>query len=313
MIGDASHQPWRGAASRSLNVGSFQSSSSSVTVEIAAASVCGELRSHNTDHYLAIRLGRMQETLLTSLMAADLPPRFEEFGYAMLVADGLGEQAAGTMASRVALSALAHLAIRYGRWIVRVGPDTFADINEQGQFYYRQANDAVFQASRASSQLADMATSLTALYVAQDNLIFAHIGHSRAYLFREGMLTQLTTDHTSEQQRRATGEPIPLERARRDMGHLVTRTLGGWPTGGDKQMQMEHLKLASGDRLLLCTNGLTDVVSGGQLADQFALQRGPSEDCQRFIELVRAGGTPDDATVMVADYRIRQDRADRTT
>ncbi len=91
----------------------------------------------NTDHYLAIRLGRMQETLLSSLPPADLPPRFEEYGYALVVADGLGDRGSGARASRVALSALAQLAIRYGRWNVRVDADSIADITEQGEFLYQ--------------------------------------------------------------------------------------------------------------------------------------------------------------------------------
>ena len=84
---------------------------------------CGKVAAHNTDHYLALRLGRLQETLASSLSAGDLPARFEEYAYAMVVADGLGEEGAGARASRVALSTLAHLAVRYGRWNVRIERD----------------------------------------------------------------------------------------------------------------------------------------------------------------------------------------------
>ena len=162
MINESSKTHWRSVVSQPVEMADFHPLSSALAVEVAAASVCGRLRPHNTDHYLAIRFGRLQETLVTSLAAADLPPRFEEYAYAMLVADGLDESGAGARASRIALSTLAKLAIRYGRWNVRADPETLADIVEQGEFFYRRANDEVLRASRADLVLTDMATSLTA-------------------------------------------------------------------------------------------------------------------------------------------------------
>src|SRR5688500_11500427 len=86
-------------------------SSSSVRVTIGARTHLGAVRQINEDHYLVVRLGRAQETLATSLPASDVPPTFAESGYAMLVADGLGQDGAGSVASRVALSTIAHLAL----------------------------------------------------------------------------------------------------------------------------------------------------------------------------------------------------------
>jgi serine/threonine protein phosphatase PrpC len=297
-----SSERWRGIVARPVEIDQFQPISAAHDVEVAARSACGSARTHNTDHYLAVRFSRSQETIATSLTAADLPPRFEEHAYAMVVADGLGEPGAGTRASRVALSALAHLAVRYGRWNVRIHPDTPADIAEQGDFLYREVNDAVIRASRADPQFANMATSLTAVYLAEDYLFFAHIGHSKAFLFRDGVLTQLTTDHTLQQQRRESLRPLAVDHIRQDQGHSVTEVIGGRTAGDD--VEIEHVRLLSADRLLLCTNGLTDVVREDQIADTLALQRRPHEDCERLIELTRAAGIPDDVTVVVADYRI---------
>jgi protein phosphatase len=91
----------------------------------------------------------------------------------------------------------------------------------------------------------------------------------------------------------------------------VTRSVGGDPSGPD--VEIEHVKLTVGDRLLLCTNGLTDVVSCDPIADTLALSRPPSDDCQHLIELARAAGSPDDVTVMVVDYRLRKDTAAYST
>lgn len=294
---------WREVVSRPLNIDPFQPLSTDVRVEVAGRSACGNVQPQNTDHYLAIRLGRLQETLITSLSDADLPPRFEEYGYAMLVADGIGSGGAGARASRVALSALAHLAIRYGRWNVRVAPDKAIDIVEQGDFFYRRVNDAVTEAGRADSRLADMATSLTAVYIAGDDLFYAHVGHSRAFLFRGGVLTQLTVDDTLEKLRLKTPGPTLLEQSKRDVTHVVTQTIGG--RLDEPNTTIEHFQLFSGDRVLLCTNGLTDAVNDDEIADVLSLQRRPDDDCRRLIDLALAKGGPDNVTVMVADYRLR--------
>src|SRR6185503_15464842 len=87
----------------------------------------------------------------------------------------------------------------YGKWNVRVGADSASDIIEQGEFFYGQVSDAMAQAARADFRLADMATSLTAVYIAGADLFFAHLGHSRAFLYRNGVLIQLTMEHTLEQ------------------------------------------------------------------------------------------------------------------
>jgi PPM family protein phosphatase len=299
MNGDDPNLQWRSLISRPVDIEPFKPLSSTVSLQVAASSATGTLRTHNTDHYLAIRLGRTQETLLSSLTPADLPPPFQESGYALLVADGLGDGGSGARASRIALSALAHLAIRYGRWNIRVDADTIAEITEQGAFLYRRVHDAVLEASRADARLADMATSLAAMYVAGADLFFANVGHSKGFLFRDGGLFQLTTDHTSAQERlEAVGRP-PGD-ARKDFAHIVTKFVGG---AADLDVAIEHVDLLTGDRLVLCTNGLTDAVSLNEIAATLALQRRPEDDCQRLIELATASRAADDVTVVVADYQ----------
>jgi PPM family protein phosphatase len=309
---DSSRAEWRAAVSRPLDAPAFQPVSSSIGLEVAGLSVCGKTQLHNTDHFVAIRLGRMQETLTTSLAEADLPPRFEEYAYAMLVADGLDADDTGARASRFALSTLAHLAIRYGKWNVRIGPDTAADVIAQGEFLYRQLTDAVIHASRADASLAGMATSLTALYVAGSDLFFAHVGHSRAYLFRNGVLIQLTMDHTLERLISASAalRRVRLE-ARRppgaepasDVSRAVPDALGSRANG--TEIAIEHVQLWPADRLLLCTNGLTDYMREDQIADVLSGQRRPADDARRLVDAALANGATDCVTVLLGDYWTR--------
>jgi PPM family protein phosphatase len=304
-INDQTHRDdeWRVIVSRPLDIPAFEPLSSAVGIEAAAASSCGKARSQNTDHYLVVRFGRLQETMLTSLISADLPPPFEEYAYAMLVADGLDEEGGGARASRLALSTVAHLAIRYGKWNVRIGPDNIAEVVEQSELLYREVNNAMRDASRAEIRLADMAASLTAVYIAGADLFYMHVGHSRAYLFRNGVLIPLTTDHTLEQLRQ-THKPTLLEQAKRDQAHVLIETIGGSPSGPD--VTIEHVQLLTGDRVILCTNGLTDVVSEDTIADVLASQRRPAEECQRLVDLALAAGGLDNVTALVADYWIDQ-------
>jgi PPM family protein phosphatase len=295
---------WRANVSKPLTIDRYQPLTANIEVEIAAASDCGRIRTHNTDHYLAVRLGRLQETIVTSLAAGDLPLRFEEYGYSMLIADGLGDDEVGTRASRMALSALAYLAIRYGKWNVRISPETASEVKDQGAFLYREANAVLVQASQADLRLATMAASLTAVYIAGTDLFFAHAGHSRAFLFRNGALIQLTTDHRVRETETSESRVVkPQERPRIDQRHVVTESLGG--RAGGPNVEIEHVQLWSDDRVLLCTNGLTDVVSEERIADVLAPRRGPKDDCKRLVDLALTAGGPDNVTVLVADYTIR--------
>lgn len=290
-----------------LDPATFHPLASPAAIEVAGFSKCGLLQRDNTDHFLAIRLGRLQETLTTSLAAGDLPPRFEEYAYAMVVADGLGAQGTGARASRLALSTLAHLAVRYGKWNVRVDGDAAADIIEQGEFFYRQVGDAMAQAARADVRLSDMATSLTAVYIAGADLFFAHLGHSRAFLFRNGVLIQLTMEHTLE---RLISASVALRRARLEARRpraAEQRTADVATDAGPRQdapeVTIEHVQLWSGDRVVMCTDGLSNAVPEDRMAAVLAGHRSADEDCRRLVDLALANGATDSATVVIADYR----------
>jgi serine/threonine protein phosphatase PrpC len=307
VTADSARARWRATVSRPLDVPAFQPLSGSIGLEVAGVSVCGKTHAQNTDHFVAIRLGRMQETLTSSLGAADLPPRFEEYAYSMVVADGLDGDGTGARASRFALSTLSHLAIRYGKWNVRIGADTASDIVEQGEFLYRQVSDAIVQASRADSTLAGMATSLTAVYIAGADLFFAHAGHSRAFLFRNGVLIQLTMEHTLE---RLISASAALRRVRLEAGRPDgARPDGTTPRGNGTEIAIEHVQLWPADRVLLCTNGLTDVVREEEIADALASQRRPADDARRLVDLALEKGATDSVTVLLGDYRMRPSQA----
>jgi protein phosphatase len=231
-----------------------------------------------------------------------LPARFEEYAFAMLVADGLGEPGAGSVASRTALSTIAHLALHSGQWHMRIDPRAAAEMIDRAEWLYARADAAVAARKAAGPRVVDTATALTVAYSAGDDLIIAHVGHSRAYVFRDGALIQLTRDQTVAQQRPAADRPPTIEGRAQDLSHILTDAIGG--TGSAPTVEVEQFRLLDQDVLLLCTNGLTDVIDNDRIADVLALRRQPEELCALLTEMARQEGGEDNVTVILAQYSV---------
>ena len=285
-----------------LNAETFQTLSSVVRVELGATSLRGKLRPHNDDHFLAIQLARSQSVMRTSLAASDLPGHFEEQAYAFMVADGLGDGGKGSMASRIALSTFAHLALHYGQWNVRIDGYTATQVMERAQRFYERINEAVLKHGHSHAELRNIATTLTAAYSAGDDLFIAHVGHSRAYCYRDGDLMRLTADHTLEEKQAAGPQLQSVPRSSQDLQHILTDALGG--KRGLPEVLIEHFRIRDGDRLVLCTNGLTDVLDHEQIADVLSAHRAPQEDAEALAGLAIERGGEDDVTVLLVDYRV---------
>ena len=270
----------RRALSHMLDAGAFEPLSDVVTPEFGACSRPGPHRPANEDHYLILRLARSLEVIESSLQAADLPKPFDEFGYAMAVADGAGSFGGGALASRVTLSTLAHLAIRFGKWNVRIDQETAASVVRQAGFYQQRAAQAVEQFRMAAPFLKNMRSTLTATFSAGDTLFFTHLGDSRAYLLRNGSLTRLTRDHT--ELKHADGVPV---------------------------VDVERFPLDDNDLILLCTNGVTRALDDDTMADLLSHPRGLQDQCRQLVDLAASNGAEDDLTVVAARYHIPEPAA----
>jgi PPM family protein phosphatase len=279
-----------------------------VRAEFGARSQRGRLQPGNDDHYLVLRLAQRLDSMVTSLSSVDLPGPFEEYAYGAVVADGIGRNGTGSVAARLAIGTLATLALRFGHWNMRIDPRTAADVIEQSEWLYRRTSDAIFQRSHAEPGLAGMAAALTGIYSVGTDLFVAHSGHSRCYVFRDGKLVQLTRDHTLRERRAISPHPIPIGQAIEDASHILTHAIGA--DASDPGVVVEHFRLIDDDSVLLCTNGLTDVVSEGAMADVLAARRSQTEQCDLLIEMVAANGANDNATVVIANYHVPSHQAD---
>jgi protein phosphatase len=273
--------------------------------EVAGVSHPGKVRSNNEDHYYIARFGRFLETLRTNLPSEIIPQRSEETGYAMLVADGVGGGAAGEIASREAIRLLLDLVQYAPAWILRPADEAATnDILERAATRVAQINQALGQLARADSGLQGFGTTFTAVWNLGAHLFVAHVGDSRAYLFREQSLEQLTHDHTFAQDLADRGVIGSEEISKHRMRHVLTRALGD--TGADSAPELRELELEDGDTLLLCTDGLTDMVPDQQIAAILASAETCELACQRLVERALEAGGKDNVTVAVARYRVQQ-------
>jgi protein phosphatase len=284
---------------------SFPPPSATLETVFGAQSRRGKSREINEDHYMVLRLGRHQEVLLTSVGDESIAARFDESGYAMVVADGMGCRGGGEAASRVAVTTLVYLIRYFGKWNLRVDETTARDIMARVERFYRHVDGAVAEQRRSTGEPVEQ-TTLTATFGAGRDLFFAHVGHSRAYLMRQGQLMRLTRDHTLGQRRQGKLAAAPLmdiNLTARDLRHILTDAIGmSGPAG--PQIDLERIRLNDGDRVLVCTNGLTDSVDEETIGKALGTDQSPDAQCQTLVSLAQAGGGEDDATALIAHFRM---------
>jgi protein phosphatase len=283
----------------------FPPPSATVQVAFGASSRPGTGRAVNTDHFVVLRLGRNQETLLTSLPDEVITSRFEEYGYAMIVADGVGATSAGERASHLAIATLVYLIRHFAKWNLRVDDAIAAQIMARAERFYRHVDSTIaYEQQRGAAATAQ--TTLTATYGSGRDLFFAHVGHSRAYLLRQKQLMRLTRDHTiglRGQSGVPLGPMIDINTTARDLHHILTDTIGmAGPVGPG--VDLERLRLDDGDRVLVCTNGLTDTVEEATIGEILAADTPPEAQARALVDLAIDSGGEDDATALVGHYHI---------
>ena len=160
------------------------------------------------------------------------------------------------------------------------------------------ANQAVLAAVEADLSLAGMGTTLTlAIFWPDGRLEIAHVGDSRAYLWRNDRLTQLTIDHTFVRELIAQGRLAPEDAETHPRRHMLTRTIGM----GDVRADTLDIHLHPGDRVMLCSDGLTGMVSDQAIERVLAHTPVPADAVWSLVEAANAAGGHDNTTVAVVD------------
>jgi PPM family protein phosphatase len=204
----------------------------------------------------------------------------------LALADGMGGHAAGEVASQLVIAALAHLDDD------EPGGDLLAKLDAA----IRSGNSAIAAQVEMEPDLEGMGTTLTAILFAGNRLGLAHIGDSRGYLLRDGELTQITKDDTFVQTLVDEGRITREEAHSHPQRSLIMRAL----TGHEVEPTLTMREVSTGDRYLLCSDGLSDPVSDETILDALQIPD-VTDSADRLIELALRGGGPDNVTVVVAD------------
>ena len=283
-------------------VGLRHSLSPHVEIDVDARSDRGHHRANNEDHFFVTKLARTLQTMITSLPAEDVPAHAEEVNYVMIVADGMGGHAAGEIASRMAISTLVSLALDVPDWIFKVDEEYALEIEQRSRKYVQKVGAMLVERGQRDEALHGMGTTLTAVRSFGRDLLITHVGDSRAYLLRAGGLHRLTRDHTFAQLLVDRGHLAPSEVAGSRHRHVLTNALGG--TVGDVQVDTDQLQLEDGDRLLLCSDGLTDMVDDQTITEILMGTTRSSDACERLVQRALDNGGRDNVTAIVAAYRF---------
>ncbi|AZG47055.1 PP2C family protein-serine/threonine phosphatase [Gordonia insulae] len=205
----------------------------------------------------------------------------------LALADGMGGHAAGEVASQLVIQALRNLDDD------EPGGDLLAQLDRATH----SGNAAIAAQVEHSPELDGMGTTLTAILFAGSRIGLCHIGDSRGYLYRDGQLAQITRDDTFVQTLVDEGRITAEQAHTHPQRSLIMRAL----TGQEVEPTLTIREARAGDRYLLCSDGLSDVVSEETLADTLGSIPDHKECADRLIELALRGGGPDNVTVIVAD------------
>ncbi|HVW33493.1 MAG TPA: Stp1/IreP family PP2C-type Ser/Thr phosphatase, partial [Acidimicrobiia bacterium] len=199
------------------------------------------------------------------------------------VADGMGGHRAGEVASATAI-------------------ETLQDAYRRGEALDRavvSANAAVFAKAADDVALRGMGTTMTALAVEADGTaLFGHVGDSRAYLMRDGAVSQVTVDHSLVEQLVREGRLSPEEAAHHPQRAIITRALG---VDAAVEVDTYRVDLQPGDRLLLCSDGLTNMLPDDTIAGALRRHADPQEAADALVDMANQAGGDDNITVVVLD------------
>ena len=248
----------------------------------------GQVRPSNEDAYLVATLDR----------ATDASPG-EPPGLLLVVADGVGGRPGGEIASSLAVDAMACYVQTVVPWVLTAAERDRERLDTwlHDALQRTQARMRRFALRRGLDPR--LATTFTMACVTWPDLVVAHVGDSRCYLARDGGLERLTTDHTLAQRLCDEGQLTPEQLARSPYAHMLLNALGG--STDELSVDIYRSTLRPGDRLLLCTDGLTRLVSDEELAQRLADEARPVDrTVDELVDLANERGGSDNITVVLA-------------
>src|SRR5262249_15442548 len=221
--------------------------------------------------------------------------------YLFVVADGMGGHAGGEKASALAIDSVESFILETFKWFAQFKPREEDQVMADFQSALARANARILAEAAERPELSGMGTTLTLAYSLNDVLFVAHVGDSRCYLSRNGTLDRLTSDHTLVREMVRVGA-LPAEKAAKHrLRHVITNVVGG--NDPDVRVELHKVQLAAGDTMLLCSDGLTEMLPEDEIARILQKEIDPERCCRQLVARANEAGGRDNITVVVTQFQ----------
>jgi len=267
----------------------------------------GCVRSSNEDQFLIAELVKSLRIQQSSIGG----PGFrdgKDHGHLFLVSDGVGGSRAGERASSLAVAAVESFLLNAMPWFYRLEGPLENIVTEAFEEAVRWADRHVCDAAYRDPHFTGMGTTLTMAYFFDPFLLLNHAGDSRCYLLRGQNLKRLTQDHTLAAEMVRHGCLSPEEACTHPWRHVVTNVVGGDKPG--VKVETQKLQVKTGDRLLLCTDGLPNMVSEDMIGRILRELDDPEKSCELLVAKAKEAGGKDNITAVVAHFGQTNPAAD---
>jgi protein phosphatase len=212
----------------------------------------------------------------------------------------MGGHRAGEQASALAIVAIEQFTLNSLKWFFNSDKPEAQTALKQFQTALHQADYRIVEESLEHAELSGMGTTLTLAYHLDGRLCVVHVGDSRAYIFEGDELRQITHDHTVTGEMVRRGELQPEQVAQHPLRHVITNVVGGTEAG--VYVEAHALDVHAGDRLLLCSDGLTEMVTNEAIATVLRAESEPAAACKRLVAQANDAGGRDNITAVIVRF-----------
>jgi len=261
----------------------------------------GRVRPTNQDQFVVASLTRALRIRQSSLPQTDVHYADDE-GQLFVVADGMGGEQGGEHASVLAVGTIEEFVLNTLGCLLTAGGPEDNQVLREFKAALGRADARVCEIAERHPHLKHMGTTLTMACSFGSDLFLGHVGDSRAYLLRGGRLHRMTRDHTLAELLVKDGD-VPVDQVaavRQQFGHVVTNIVGGGKLG--IKAELHKVRLAAGDVVLLCTDGLTGMIAEADVADILRASPDPRRTCETLVSRAIAAGGKDNVTTVVVRY-----------
>src|SRR5713226_5860106 len=252
----------------------------------------GRVRKNNEDNFVISNLSTGEVGLTPSLRAHTLGPQ----GTLFLVADGMGGEACGEVASQLCTVTVPKRLFDNLRTTEKISETNFVLLLREAIEF---ANQVIFQKAQSGPTYRGMGSTTTAAAVLGSHLFVAQVGDSRAYLIRNKNMVQLTRDQTFLNYLAEIGAELPADPEKDSRKSILTQAVG---TSETVDVKVTYTKMRHGDSLLLCSDGLYNMVGGSDLLGVVSSQASLPAKCKSLIDKANEGGGTDNITMIIAEF-----------